>query len=110
MYSAAHPMGATDISEDTISALVSAAIHVGLSRRALLAGLAPAITAQLADMPRPDEQLLGDLTALREMGTLPDGTTPLQRWLKNAKLLAGPRVEARVFEAALRALESSGHP
>ncbi len=90
----------------SIAELHVAAIHAGLvnSRGALLAGIHPSLIAGFPTAPAPSSQLLEDLTVLNQIERLSDGTVPLSIWLKNALLLAGPRVEAEVFKRALAAL------
>ncbi|MFO0589063.1 MAG: hypothetical protein U0441_16045 [Polyangiaceae bacterium] len=87
--------------EEVHSAAVEALLH---SRKALLAGIPKRLVGQLSDASAPAEQLLLDLNKLDEMGRLPDGSVPLERWLRNAWLVTVGKPEAQVFRRALEAL------
>lgn len=73
------------------------AANLARSRTALLASIAPAFVQGLDDAPNATAQLLQDLNALNDVGTLADGSRPLAVWLRNAETLAGARVEVEVF-------------
>jgi hypothetical protein len=87
-----------------------AAEELKLARSSLLAGLSPVFVNRLEVAPTPADQLLRDLDALNAAGTLDDGTVPLLTWLENATVLAGPRVEAAVFQRAKEALAAPPGP
>ena len=80
-------------------AIVSA--HLAGSRQALLAGVDPGFVASLPQTAAFGEQILTDLTELNSVGSLADGSIPLETWLKNALNLAGPRRESALFRRAL---------
>lgn len=86
-----------------ILGLRAAAITTGLEkmRAALLVGVSPDVIASLSQEATPSEQLLTDLHALNEAGTLTDRTTPLHVWLTNAVALVGHRPEADLFRTTL---------
>lgn len=77
-------------------------------RDALFAAIDRRLVAQLDRESRPDAQVLEDLDHLNELGPLPDGTYPLEIWLKNAAVLAGPRPEARLFQEVLARIDRTG--
>ncbi|MFO0757811.1 MAG: hypothetical protein U0359_15050 [Byssovorax sp.] len=91
------------IPHDEILQLHAAIVSADLthSRNALLAGLDPSFVAGLPNEGPPSTALLNDLVALNSAGALSDRSVPLQHWLQNAVLLAGPRREAAIFRAAL---------
>lgn len=91
------------LSHDELMRVHAAAVEAGLagSRQALLAGMDPTLVATLPLSPTPAGQLWSDLHELNRAGALLSGEAPLRVWLKNAKLLAGPRVQAAVFQEAL---------
>lgn len=79
-------------------------------REALLVGLDPRFLASLPKMTNPAAQLLSDLHVLNRTERLADNSIPLVRWLENAILFAGPRVEGVLFKQVLRdVLVSHGH-
>lgn len=84
-------------------AIVSAGL--GDSRTALLAGLAPGFIAALPRVQPPGEQLLVDLNAINDAGTLVDGTVPLVQVARNALTLAGSRREEDLFRCTLQVIE-----
>lgn len=93
--------------DDTLLRRVhDAAIRVGQSRDALLTGIPPEIAQSLPIHPSRGATLWSDLNQLNQMGALQDGSVPLVTWLKNASLLAGPRMESRVFQEALARLST----
>lgn len=94
------PGSAGLLTHTVILELYRAALAARLDRRALLAGLHGAIVEHLPLAESHAAQLLCDLDELNRAGLLADGTLPLATWLANAGALAGPRREARVFDAA----------
>lgn len=68
-------------------------------RTALLGGIDQRLRDGLPTAPDALAQLLSDLTALSDVGRLPDGTAPLVTWAMNAATLAEPRTEAAVFRS-----------
>lgn len=97
---------------ERIQSLHAAAVAAGLTSHqdALLAGLPPALTANLPAAGSPSSRLLQTLHALNDRPALPDGTTPLWRWLRNAEALAATQSEAHEFSAALAALRDERSP
>lgn len=91
-----------------IVGLHRAAIETRLdqSRLALLSGLPPQIVSGLTTSPRPAEQTLHDLSALNDIGTLPDGTCPLAVWLRNALSLLELRYDPHPFSLILFDLQA----
>jgi Effector-associated domain 5 len=96
------------LSEEQVRQIVDAAVLAGLaqSRGALLAGVDRGLVMELPAARSGRAQLLVDLAELNRITTLADGTVPLVDWLNNAILLAGPRLGAEVFRAALEAVKS----
>lgn len=94
-------MGTLQHSE--ILKLHGAVLSSGLvdSREALLAGVQGNFIAGLASAATPSAQILRDLTALNEAGTLQDGSIPLELWLRNAIQLAGPLTASAIFRKTL---------
>ena len=88
-----------------IPVLHAAVIIAGIDRDALVAGIDPRFVASLPRHANQAAQILADLHTLNVTGVLTDGTFPLRTWLRNAVALAGPRVEGRTFELALRQLD-----
>lgn len=95
----------------TILELHTAAIRLGLQRRALLMGLSEAFVASLTEMPDTASQILFDLGTLNRIEQLLDGTVPLESWLHNAVHFAQAqgRGEVEVFQRALDGL-TAGAP
>jgi nucleoside phosphorylase len=91
---------------DVLLKLHAAVVSGGLThaRDALLSAIDPRVVAALPLAPTPSHQVLLDLSQLNGM-TLADGSVPLRTWLGSAAVLVGPRVEARVFQQALAALD-----
>jgi hypothetical protein len=56
-------------------------------RPLLFEGIAPSFTAKLRVFPEPRYQLVSDLHGMNRVESLPDGTTPLEIWLRNALVL-----------------------
>jgi Effector-associated domain 5/Effector-associated domain 1/TIR domain len=92
--------------DDAVTEIYEAAIRAGLvrSRSVLLSGVDARFVASLSSASTPSAQLYADLQELNQIPELSDGTVPLQAWLKNALLLAGPRTESSVFQRALEKL------
>jgi hypothetical protein len=67
-----------------------------------MSGIPEDFVASLSVGAAPGEQLLSDLDALNDVGTLADGSIPLEAWLTNAVVLSRPRRESAVFESALK--------
>jgi pSer/pThr/pTyr-binding forkhead associated (FHA) protein len=78
-----------------------AAVKVGTRRESLFASLDPAFFAALPTEGDHAQQLFADLTRLKEVPWLEDGTVPLVVWLGNAVTLAGPTASRQVFQDAL---------
>ena len=93
------------LQHNEILSLHDAAISTRLTgcRGGLLAGVQPAFAATLPAASGPAEQLLSDLAALNESGTLSDGSVPLFIWLTNAITLAGGQAETSKFQDTLEA-------
>jgi hypothetical protein len=82
--------------------------NLAAAREALLAGLDHRLVAGIPIESNPRDQLLADLDALNAAGVLADGTVPLRDWLRNAALLAGPRVQAPTFSRLAERIPESG--
>lgn len=97
------------LAHDILLQLQAAAVAGNLlqSRSALLVGIDRAIVDSLPISSTPGGQVLEDLDALNRVGTLVDGTTPLELWLKNAQALSRMTEESAVFAATLAALRLS---
>ena len=95
------------LSHDEILELHGAILSARLSSSCagLLAGVDPAFVASLPKAVAHSEQVLADLVAVSEAGTLTDGTVPLTIWLRNAIALAQPRQEALTFKRLLATVE-----
>jgi hypothetical protein len=93
--------------QEIVLELHNAALKARLDRDALLARIDPAFVASLPRAASTAEQLLTDIDTLCQVGTLVDGSVPLQRWLENAERLAGLREEATIFSRVLKAVASS---
>lgn len=91
------------LNQEEIRQLHDAAVncHLADSRDGLLVGIDRAFVATLVVAQVPAHQLFLDLHALNDAGTLQDGTVPLETWLQNAILLAGPRTDAVIFRELL---------
>ena len=79
-----------------IHELHAATIEAGLAdrRAALMASIDAAFVASLPVSPSPSAQVLTDLHGLNL--TLGDGSVPVERWLKNAFVLAGPKALSKL--------------
>lgn len=88
------------------AAIVDAAIQRHLDRDLLLSWLPRDISARLPQKRSYFEQIDSDLAELIRIGRLPEGDWALAVWLRQAERLAGPFAEARVFRAALEALDA----
>lgn len=99
-------MAEASLPYDVILQIQAAAISAGMagSQTALLSGLDATLVAGLPHERSPGAQLLATLDHLNT-AKLTDGSVPLHTWLKNAIATAGGKVEQRVFEQAIAALE-----
>jgi len=93
------------LDKQRIPSLHAATIEAGLEghRTALLQGIDAHFVASLPVSPAPSAQILTDLYGLNLV--LADGSVPIERWLENAFLLAGPKAAGAVFEAGLVELD-----
>jgi tetratricopeptide (TPR) repeat protein len=82
-----------------VLAIYEAVMAAGLSRRreALRAGIDARLFAMLPAVTGSSVEILEELHALKAMGQVEDGSVPLEVWLRNAEVGAGPRAEAAVF-------------
>lgn len=71
-------------------------------RSALLGNLQPEVVAQLPVVDTPNGQILSDLYYLNQMGRLPDGTVPILRWLRTARLLLHSKPQMLVIDKLLK--------
>lgn len=106
---AAPPVAASDsaLPDDILLEVHQAAVNAGLagSRDALLAGIDRSIVASLPGAGNLAAQLRTDLDELNRT-VLVDGARPLRTWLLNAHRFSSPRVQSRVFQHALDALDA----
>lgn len=89
------------LDDATLHAVWKAAIHLGLSREAVLP---KSVAAMVPTSPRPVDQLLLDLRYLNDIEALTDGSVPLRTWLETAWLIHGVRREAAPFQLAIEKL------
>lgn len=78
-------------------------LHLAGEQTPLLSGIPAEYVATLPS-GSPSASLLQRLNVLNEVVALNDGSVPLEMLLRNASLLAGPRVQSAVFEDALSEL------
>jgi hypothetical protein len=72
-------------------------------RRLLFDGIPPTFVAKLPVFPEPRFQLMSDLSRMNRAGPLPEGTVPLEKWLRNAVVLvSGEAAEATLNEVLRR--------
>lgn len=76
-------------------------------RDELFSGIDPQFKAELRSSNIPDDQMLLDLVTMNLVGTLKDGTAPLQRWLANAARLVRNPADVRLFEHSLLQLKTT---
>src|SRR4051812_13546702 len=93
--------------QEEIHELYGAAINARLDRKTLLSGLNVGFRSSLPVASSPGEQLLSDLNELNETERLADDSVPLLSWLRTARQLATPRIEARTFERFLHQVEAA---
>jgi hypothetical protein len=101
---------------DKILEIQGQAVLHGLDRKraTMVSGLPDLFVANLAAAPRPDEQLLLDLSAMNQAPEIVGGVTPLHRWLLTASALSAafPERQRRYAdladEVARAALEAKG--
>ncbi|MEP7124305.1 MAG: hypothetical protein ABJE95_25480 [Byssovorax sp.] len=95
------------LKHEQVMRLHEAIVSSGLarSRYVLLVGIAEEIVSGLPNAPDPAAQILGDINALNARGRLRDGSVPVARWIENAAVLSGLRVEETIFRDALRELK-----
>jgi hypothetical protein len=94
------------------------AIAAGLhnKRDQMLFGVNSEFVAGLDDVSSPRDQLLSDLNAMNEAGTIIGGAVPLERWLRNAAYAMSTRPDKQRFfreradEAARSAPPGDGDP
>ena len=98
------------LSQETIDVLFKTARSLNLERHVLLSGVPNTFVASLTSHSSPANQLLSDLHALNEAGTLTNNSHPLRTWLKNARNLSELRTEQGVFILALELLDGSTNP
>ncbi|MEZ4298302.1 MAG: TIR domain-containing protein [Polyangiaceae bacterium] len=96
------------LDDGTLRKLHAAAIQIGVDRDYLNSSLPVGYAMSLRRADNLIAQLMLDLNAFNMTEPLLDGTVPLESWLENARLFAGIRVEAKVFEEALATLRSGG--
>ncbi len=80
---------------------------LGDQREPLFSGIDPQFKAGLRTSNIPDDQMLLDLVTMNLVGTLRDGTAPLQRWFANAAGLVRNPADARLFEHAVLQLRTT---
>lgn len=93
--------------QDHHHAVLMAAIRRKLDRGLLLSWIDDTIGAMLPGQASYYAQIESDLTELVKMGRV-GGTLLIAAWLRQAERLAGPFSEAKVFRAALDAVEAIG--
>ncbi len=96
--------------QETIDVLFKTARSLNLERHVLLSGVPNTFVASLTSHSSPANQLLSDLHALNEAGTLTNNSHPLRTWLKNARNLSELRTEQGVFILALELLDGFNKP
>jgi endonuclease G, mitochondrial len=102
----------TRIQEVQVALLSLPLTYDSPTRAALFTGINAQFVALLPTGLPPAIQLLSDLGRLNAIERLSDGTVPLEIWLSNAGLLAGPTEAAKVFHKASNDIEcvTSGSP
>ncbi len=70
----------------------------GSVRPLLFEGIAPSFLAKLRVFPEPRYQLVSDLYGMNRAGRLPDGTVPMEIWLRNALVLVADPAAAATLQ------------
>jgi hypothetical protein len=99
-----HTLTFADVGRLHDAALV---LHLDRSRTALFGGIDPQLTSAITTASNPSAQLLTDIHELNQLGAGADADVPLERWLRNALSLMGPRAERAIFELCLRKLDGA---
>jgi hypothetical protein len=90
------------LTRDVVAAVRDAVEVSGLAsadvRPLLFEGIAPDFVSKLRVFAEPRYQLVSDLHGMNRIGSLPDGTVPLEIWLRNALVLVADPVAAATLQ------------
>jgi hypothetical protein len=96
------------LSNDTLAAVRTAAIHLGFNTdgnlAALAAGISPAYVGGALVGPNGNAKLLNFTEAMNQTRSLVTDEVPLEKWLNNAILLAAGNQQELVFRKALESM------